>query len=163
MSRSNVTCFFQQPWSWNQIADINATYDGKSFKLQTSKFPLPVLTYDRLDVESASVWTIRRYFVETLTRCSRVTLLGLCLSLGLNPRPHVLFFHPITQMGGGCNPHVIWPKLTLLKHLNTPFVTSEVEFTKYGISFEPDTEPAQGQANRSFGPWHDLENKVISH
>ena len=44
----------------------------------------------------------------------------------------------------------------------------EVKFTKYsryGISYAPDTELAQDKVNRSFGPWawHDLENKVISH
>ena len=40
----------------------------------------------------------------------------------------------------------------------------EVEFTeysRYGISYAPYTELAQDKANRSFGPWHDLENKVI--
>ena len=46
------------------------------------------------------------------------------------------------------------------------FDTREVDFTKYskyGISYAPDTELAQYKLNRPFGPWHDLENKVISH
>ena len=42
------------------------------------------------------------------------------------------------------------------------FDTREVEFTKYGISYVPDTKLAQDKVNWSFGQWHDLENKVIS-
>ena len=38
-----------------------------------------------------------------------------------------------------------------------------MEFTKYGISSVPNTEPAQDNVNRPFGVWHDLVNKVISH
>ena len=48
---------------------------------------------------------------------------------------------------------------------NQLFDTIKVEFTKYsryGISYAPDTELAQDKANRSFGPWHELENKAIS-
>ena len=38
------------------------------------------------------------------------------------------------------------------------------DFTKYGISYVPDTKPSQDNVNRSFGPWYyDLVNKVISH
>ena len=44
----------------------------------------------------------------------------------------------------------------------TLFDTKEVEFTKYNINYLPDTEPAQDKVNRSFGPLHDLVNKVIS-
>ena len=68
--------------------------------------------------------------------------------------------------------HDDWPKLTLTPEVD-PTVTSyhifdtrEVEFTKYstyGNSYAPDTELAQDQVNRPLGPWHDLENKVISH
>ena len=42
----------------------------------------------------------------------------------------------------------------------------EVELTqyiKYDISYAPDTELAQDKVSRSFGPWHDLKNKIIFH
>ena len=45
------------------------------------------------------------------------------------------------------------------------FDTMEVEFAEYSrycISYAPDTELAQDKANLSFGLRHDLENKVIS-
>ena len=61
---------------------------------------------------------------------------------------------------------LISPKLTLTPEIDpavTLFDTREVEFTKYGISYAPDTELAQDKVNRSFGPWHDLENKAIYH
>ena len=31
------------------------------------------------------------------------------------------------------------------------------------MSYTSDTDLAQDKVNRSFGPWHDPENKVISH
>ena len=46
------------------------------------------------------------------------------------------------------------------------FDTREVKLTKYskyGMSYAPDTELAQDKVNRPFRPCHDLENKVISH
>ena len=64
-----------------------------------------------------------------------------------------------------------WLTLTLTPEVdpavtyNQMFATMEVEFTKYsryGISYTPDTELAQDKTNRSFGPWRDFENKVIS-
>ena len=68
---------------------------------------------------------------------------------------------------------MIWPKLTLTPKVD-PALTSNHTFrykgggiyTKYnkrGISYAPDMELAQGKVNRSFVPWHDLENQVIYH
>ena len=50
-----------------------------------------------------------------------------------------------------------------------PAVTSNHTFrhkggeVKYGISYASDKEFEQNKANQSLMPWHDLENKDISH
>ena len=70
---------------------------------------------------SQNVWQICLQFVFCCCLFSKFVLAQVlswlcmcCIILcWFNPRPHMLFSHPRTHMGGGCNPHAISPLIEI--------------------------------------------------